>query len=318
MSVYRIYVEKKPEFAVEAKSLAADIRSALGIELGEVRIINRYDAEGLSEEDFKAAIPVVFSEPAVDVTYDHMPELKEGEAVIAAEYLPGQFDQRADSCAQCISLLRGGKRPTVKSAKVYIFGGALDEKQLAEIKHYIINPVESREAKLDRFETLDVAYAIPTTVKTIEGFIAKSEDELKDMIAEMGLAMDLDDIKFCQTYFRDDEKRDPTITEIRMIDTYWSDHCRHTTFSTNIEQVEIGAPYIQKTYDAYLNIRHELGRDAKPITLMDMATLAVKKLKADGKLNDLDESEEINACSVKIKVDVAGSCLLYTSPSPRD
>ena len=172
MSVYRIYVEKKPEFAVEAKSLAADIPSALGIELGEVRIINRYDAEGLSEEDFKAAIPVVFSEPAVDVTYDHMPELKEGEAVIAAEYLPGQFDQRADSCAQCISLLRGGKRPTVKSAKVYIFGGALDEKQLAEIKHYIINPVESREAKLDRFETLDVAYAIPTTVKTIEGFIA--------------------------------------------------------------------------------------------------------------------------------------------------
>ena len=308
MSVYRIYVEKKPEFAVEAKSLAADIRSALGIELGEVRIINRYDAEGLSEEDFKAAIPVVFSEPAVDVTYDHMPELKEGEAVIAAEYLPGQFDQRADSCAQCISLLRGGKRPTVKSAKVYIFGGALDEKQLAEIKHYIINPVESREAKLDRFETLDVAYAIPTTVKTIEGFIAKSEDELKDMIAEMGLAMDLDDIKFCQTYFRDDEKRDPTITEIRMIDTYWSDHCRHTTFSTIIDNADISAPYIKDTYNEYLSARADLyaGRSDKPQTLMDLAVIGAKQLKKAGLLKDLDESEEINACSVKITVDVDG------------
>ena len=308
MSVYRIYVEKKPEFAVEAKSLAADIRSALGIELGEVRIINRYDAEGLSEEDFKAAIPVVFSEPAVDVTYDHMPELKEGEAVIAAEYLPGQFDQRADSCAQCISLLRGGKRPTVKSAKVYIFGGALDEKQLAEIKHYIINPVESREAKLDRFETLDVAYAIPTTVKTIEGFIAKSEDELKDMIAEMGLAMDLDDIKFCQAYFRDDEKRDPTITEIRMIDTYWSDHCRHTTFSTIIDNADISAPYIKDTYNEYLSARADLyaGRSDKPQTLMDLAVIGAKQLKKAGLLKDLDESEEINACSVKITVDVDG------------
>lgn len=308
MSVYRIYVEKKPEFAVEAKSLAADIRSALGIELGEVRIINRYDAEGLSEEDFKAAIPVVFSEPAVDVTYDHMPELKEGEAVIAAEYLPGQFDQRADSCAQCISLLRGGKRPTVKSAKVYIFGGALDEKQLAEIKHYIINPVESREAKLDRFETLYVAYAIPTTVKTIEGFIAKSEDELKEMIAEMGLAMDLDDIKFCQAYFRDDEKRDPTITEIRMIDTYWSDHCRHTTFSTIIDNADISAPYIKDTYNEYLSARADLyaGRSDKPQTLMDLAVIGAKQLKKAGLLKDLDESEEINACSVKITVDVDG------------
>ena len=308
MSVYRIYVEKKPGFAVEAKSLAADIRSALGIELGEVRIINRYDAEGLSEEDFKAAIPVVFSEPAVDVTYDHMPKLKEGEAVIAAEYLPGQFDQRADSCAQCISLLRGGKRPTVKSAKVYIFGGALNEKQLAEIKHYIINPVESREAKLDRFETLDVAYAIPTTVKTIEGFIAKSEDELKDMIAEMGLAMDLDDIKFCQTYFRDDEKRDPTITEIRMIDTYWSDHCRHTTFSTIIDNADISAPYIKDTYNEYLSARADLyaGRSDKPQTLMDLAVIGAKQLKKAGLLKDLDESEEINACSVKITVDVDG------------
>ena len=224
--VYRIYVEKKPGFDVEANGLKNELTSLLGIkDLTGLRLLNRYDVEGIDEALFNQCVRTVFSEPPVDNTYAELPAA-EGVS-FAVEYLPGQFDQRADSCAQCISLLRGGKRPAVKSAKVYIFGGALDEKQLAEIKHYIINPVESREAKLDRFETLDVAYAIPTTVKTIEGFIAKSEDELKDMIAEMGLAMDLDDIKFCQTYFRDDEKRDPTITEIRMIDTYWSDHCRH-------------------------------------------------------------------------------------------
>lgn len=308
MSVYRIYVEKKPEFAVEAKSLAADIRSALGIAIDGVRIINRYDAEGLSEEDFKAAVPVVFSEPAVDVTYEHMPALGEGDVTIAAEYLPGQFDQRADSCAQCISLLRGGKRPAVKSAKVYIFSGKLTEKQLDTIKHYIINPVESREASLDRFETLDVTYAIPTTVKTVEGFISKTEDELKAMISELGLAMDLDDIKFCQAYFRDDEKRDPTITEIRMIDTYWSDHCRHTTFSTIIDKADISAPYIKETYEDYLAARADLyaGRTDKPETLMDLAVIGAKKLKKAGLLKDLDESEEINACSVKITVDVDG------------
>ncbi len=308
MSVYRIYVEKKPEFAVEAKSLAANLRSALGFDELEARVINRYDAEGLSEEDFKAAVPVVFSEPAVDVTYDHVPELGENDHVIAAEYLPGQFDQRADSCAQCISLLRGGKRPVVKSAKVYIFTAKLTDEQLDTIKQYIINPVESREASLDRFETLDVTYEIPTTVKTVEGFINKSDEELKVMIAELGLAMDFDDIKFCQSYFRDDEKRDPTITEIRMIDTYWSDHCRHTTFSTIIDDAKIDAPYIKETYDSYLAAREDLyaGRTDKPETLMDLAVIGAKKLKKAGLLNDLDESEEINACSVRITVDVDG------------
>ncbi|MGN0632704.1 MAG: phosphoribosylformylglycinamidine synthase [Oscillospiraceae bacterium] len=309
MSVFRIYVEKKPEFAVEAKSLANDIRSALGYEsLENVRIINRYDAEGLSEEDFKAAVPVVFSEPAVDSVYDHMPKLSDNEFVIAAEYLPGQFDQRADSCAQCISLLRGGKRPVVKSAKVYIFSGELSEHELDTIKHYIINPVESREASLDRFETLDVKYTIPTTVNTVEGFIEKTDDELKEMISELGLAMDFDDIKFCQNYFKNDEKRDPTITEIRMIDTYWSDHCRHTTFSTIIDEAEISAPYIKDTYNDYLDARADLyaGRTDKPQTLMDLAVIGAKQLKKAGLLNDLDESEEINACSVKITVDVDG------------
>ncbi len=314
MSVYRIYVEKKPGFDVEARSIAADLRSAFGITPESVRVINRYDAEGLSEEDFRAAVPVVFSEPAVDVCYDHMPELKANEKVICAEYLPGQFDQRADSCAQCISLLRGGKRPTVKSARVYIFGGELTDEQMSAIEHYLINPVESRRARLDRFETLDVKYDIPTTVSTVDGFITKDEDGLKEMLASLGLAMDLDDIKFCQSYFRDTEKRDPTITEIRMIDTYWSDHCRHTTFSTIIDSAEIGADYIKDTYNEYKAARadlyagrgHEQVRADKPETLMDLAVIGAKQLKKAGLLDDLDESEEINACSIKITVDVDG------------
>ena len=213
MSVYRIYVEKKPEFAVEADSLISGIKSALGLEnLKSLRVINRYDAEGLSVDDFNLAVPVVFSEPAVDVTYDHMPETASDEYVFAVEYLPGQFDQRADSCAQCISLLTGGKRPTVKSARIYIAKGNLTEQELGEIKSYMINPVESREATLDTFDTLDVKYDIPTKVDSVEGFIYSTDDELKEIIDTMGLAMDFDDIKFCQAYFRDTEKRNPTIT----------------------------------------------------------------------------------------------------------
>lgn len=311
MSVYRIYVEKKPEFAVEAKSIIADIKSALGLEnLKDLRVINRYDAEGLSAEDFRLAVPVVFSEPAVDVTYDCLPELSDNEYIFAVEYLPGQFDQRADSCAQCISLLTGGKRPAVKSATIYIAVGNLAPDELDKIKGYMINPVESREAKLDTFDTLDVKYDIPTKVDTVEGFIYSTEDDLKAMLGELGLAMDLDDIKFCQAYFRDTEKRNPTITEIRMIDTYWSDHCRHTTFSTIVDEVDIddNAQYISDTFTDYLNARKDLyaGRTDKPITLMDLAVIGAKKLKKEGLLDDLDESEEINACSVKIKVDVDG------------
>ena len=309
MSVYRIYVEKKKEFAVEAASVLADLRSALGLsELRSLRIINRYDAEGLSKENFDLATPVVFSEPAVDVTYDCLPELSGDEKVFAVEYLPGQFDQRADSCAQCISLLTGGNRPAVKSAKIYIICGNVSDEDIGRIKHYIINPVESREASLDTYETLDVKYDIPTTVDTIDGFIYSTDDDLKMMLHDLGLAMDFDDIKFCRDYFRDEEKRNPTITEIRMIDTYWSDHCRHTTFSTIIDSVDIGADYIAATYEDYINTRKDLyaGRTDKPVTLMDLACIGAKKLKKDGILKDLDESEEINACSVKIKVDVDG------------
>ena len=309
MSVYRIYVEKKPEFAVEADSLLGGIKSALGLEnLKGMRVINRYDAEGLPVKDFELAIPVVFSEPAVDVTYDHLPAVGEDEQIFAVEYLPGQFDQRADSCAQCISLLTAGKRPVIKSARIYIVSGSLSDEELAQIKHYIINPVESREASLDEFETLDIKYDIPTEVSTVEGFIDSSEDDLKAMLSDLGLAMDLDDIKFCRKYFKEQEKRDPTITEIKMIDTYWSDHCRHTTFSTIVDNVSIEPDYIAATFTDYINARKDLyaGRTDKPITLMDLACFGAKQLKKAGLLKDLDESEEINACSVKIKVDVDG------------
>ncbi len=307
MSVFRIYVEKKPEYAVEAKNLLSDAKTALRLDnLRNIRLLNRYDAEGLSDADFALAIGNVFSEPAVDTCYRTMPELKENETVFAVEYLPGQFDQRADSCEQCIQILTQGERCKVKNARIYIVEGKLSDNELAQLKSYIINPVESREASLEEFETLASEYEIPTEVETLTNFIYLEEVELVNFINKYGLAMDLDDIKFCQKYFKDTEKRDPTITEIRMIDTYWSDHCRHTTFSTIIDDATINADYIQKTYDEYINVRNELGRSDKPITLMDIATIGARKLKKDGVLKDLDESEEINACSVEIKVDVDG------------
>ena len=306
MSVFRIYVEKKKEFAVEAQSVLNDIKTALRLNVTNVRIFNRYDADKLSEEDFEAAISTVFSEPAVDLVYREMPEPSYGERVFAVEYLPGQFDQRADSCQQCIQILRQGERCRVRNARIYLIEGNITDEEFDRIKAYIINPVESREATLDRFTTLESNYDIPTTVETLENFINLNEKGLRAFIDKFGLAMDYDDIKFCQDYFRNTEKRDPTITEIRMIDTYWSDHCRHTTFLTNINKVDINEQYVKDTYDMYINVRKELGRTDKPITLMDLGTIAAKKLKADGLLPDLDESEEINACSVKIKADVDG------------
>ncbi len=307
MSVFRIYVEKKPEYATQAKNLLSDIKTALRLDgLRNIRILNRYDAEGLSKEDFELAVSNVFSEPAVDICSYKLPQLKDGEEIFAVEYLPGQFDQRADSCEQCIQILTQGDRCKVRNARVYIVDGRLTPRELLTLKSYMINPVESREASLDEVQTLATDYDIPTTVETLTNFIYLKEAELVSFINKYGLAMDLDDIKFCQKYFKDTEKRDPTITEIRMIDTYWSDHCRHTTFSTIIDNAAINADYIQKTYDEYINVRKELGRDNKPITLMDIATIGAKKLKKDGVLKDLDESEEINACSVKIKVNVDG------------
>ena len=304
--VYRIYVEKKPQFAVDGGAVLADLNVALGIKTVEnVRIINRYDCEKLPKENFEAAVPTVFSEPPVDEVYYELPKPAADERMFAVEFLPGQFDQRADSAAQCIQMLCPGERPVVKYAKIYVLKGKISDDEFARIKHYLINAVESRECGFDKYDTLEVKYTIPTSVETLTGFINKTDAELADFVVHYGLAMDNDDIKFCQDYFKS-EHRDPTITEIRMIDTYWSDHCRHTTFGTIIDNADIKPSYIADTYAEYKADRHELGRDNKPLCLMDIATLAAKKLKKDGILKDLDESEEVNACSVRIKVDVDG------------
>ena len=301
--VYRVYVEKKKSLAGEAAALKNDLRTLLGITaLEDVRLLNRYDAENITPELFDYARTTVFSEPQVDITFDE-PELGDA-AVFAVEYLPGQFDQRADSAAQCIQIISQGERPLVRSAKLYALYGNLSEDEIAEIKKYVINPVEAREASLAKPETLSMEYTLPTSVQTLEGFTALERSEVDAFVTKYGLAMDSDDLAFCQEYFRS-EGREPTITEIRMIDTYWSDHCRHTTFNTIIDDVHFEDPLLQGAYEEYIAVRKALGR-TKPICLMDIATLAVRQLKADGKLPRLDESEEINACTVKIDVEVDG------------
>ncbi len=301
--VYRVFVEKKKELANEAKALLSDARSLLGIKsLEDVRIVNRYDAENITPELFDYAKGTVFSEPQLDVVTDTFSP--EGAYVFAVEYLPGQFDQRADSAAQCIQIISTGDRPLVRTAKLYALYGTLTEAEIAEIKKYVINPVEAREASLEKPTTLKLSYDIPTAVKTVEGFIGYDRAALEEMLKAYGLAMDIDDLTFCQAYFKQ-EGRDPSVTEIRMIDTYWSDHCRHTTFQTVIDDVSFEDELLQATYEDYLATRRELGR-TKPICLMDLATLAVRYLKKTGRLNKLDESEEINACTVKINVDVDG------------
>ena len=301
--VYRIYVEKKPGLDNEARTLLSDARSLLGIKrLENVRLLNRYDAENIDKELFEYAEKTVFSEPQLD-TVSH--ELKlDGAYVFAVEYLPGQFDQRADSAAQCIQIISQKERPEIRSAKVYALYGALTDDDIKQIKKYVINPVEAREASLDLPATLKTRFEIPTAVKTLDGFIKLDRKELEDFVAKYGLAMDADDIEFCQKYFIS-EKRDPTITEIRMIDTYWSDHCRHTTFLTHIDSVEFEDALLQKAYEDYINVRKELGR-TKPVCLMDIATIGARYLKAKGRLPGLDESEEINACTVRINVKVDG------------
>ena len=300
--VKRIYAEKKEGLRVEAGALLGDIRDFLGItRLTGLRILNRYDAERISDELFDYAVTTVFSEPQQDDVHTAIPS---ADAVFAVEFLPGQFDQRADSAAQCIGILSQGDRPTVKSAKVYLLYGDLTEADVAAIKKYVVNPVEAREASLDLPDTLETPFAVPTEVETLTGFTSLDKTALTDMIGSLGLAMDADDIAFCQTYFRS-ERRDPTITEIRMIDTYWSDHCRHTTFLTEIDGVTFADALLENAWRRYLDTRAALGR-TKPVCLMDVATLAAKYLKQTGKLEKLDESEEINACTVKIDVTVDG------------
>ena len=302
--VYRIYVEKKKGLDGEASSLLSDLKSFLGIKgLNAVRVLNRYDVENIEEELFTKCISTVFSEPQLDDVYTSL-EYNSDAFVFAVEYLPGQFDQRADSAAQCVQIISQGDRPTVRTARIYIMEGTLSDADTAAIKKYLINPVESREASLDKVETLKQEYEIPVSVATLDGFIQLDEDGLADFLKAQGLAMDLDDLKFCQNYFKS-EDRDPTITEIKMIDTYWSDHCRHTTFLTTIDSVKFEDELLEAAYNEYLAARDYIGR-TKPINLMDVATVAVKYLRKNGKLEKLDESEEINACTVKITVNVEG------------
>ena len=302
--VYRVYVEKKEELAFDAKALYNEAKNLLGISnLEKVRILNRYDAENITEELFDYAVKTVFSEPQVDIATAELSA--EGGTVFAVEYLPGQFDQRADSAAQCIQIISQGERPLIRNARIYVLYGNITADDVDRIKKHVINPVESREATLEKPETLQVVYEIPTEVATIDGFIDLNTEGLNAFVKTYGLAMDEADIAFCQAYFKT-EGRNPTITEIRMIDTYWSDHCRHTTFGTIIDDVTFDDQLLQSTYEEYLATRKALGRENKPICLMDLATVAVKHLKANGRLPKLDESEEINACTVKIDVTVDG------------
>ena len=305
--VYRVYVEKKEGLRHEAAGLMGELRSLLGLTALEgLRVLNRYDVELPDAALFDRAVRTVFSEPQVDDTYFALPE----GLAFAVEPLPGQYDQRADSASQCIQLMTKGDRPTVRTAKVYLLEGKLTDADVAAVKQYLINPVECREASLEAAETLVAEYAVPQSVATVEGFTSMDDAALQNLLDEKGLAMDADDLKFLQRYFREVEGRDPTITEIRVVDTYWSDHCRHTTFSTHIDDVAIDDPAVEKAYQRYLDARIEVYGEEKaakrPQTLMDIATIGAKVLKKRGMLPELDESEEINACSIHVPANVSG------------
>ncbi len=308
--VRRIFVEKKKGFDVEARSIMEDLRENLSLDgLREVRLINRYDVEGISDEEYDKARGLIFSEPPVDDAYDEKIEINEGK-VFAVEFLPGQFDQRAASAEECISILTEKERPRVRSAKVYVLVGEVSESDVDRVKKYVINPVEAREAGLEKPETLDMEHVMPEDVKTVDGFNYMDETQRSAFLNEMGFAMDMDDLSFCQKYFKDTEKRNPTVTELRMIDTYWSDHCRHTTFSTKINNVTINdgkyADVISDAYEEYKKAKAELYAPDRDTCLMNMATIIVKQLKKKGLLKEIDESEEINACSIVVPVDVDG------------
>ena len=301
--IYRVYAERKPGLDHESRSLLAEINSVLGIAgVTGVRVLNRYDVEHIDKSLFDQCVTTVFSEPQTDDVLWELPE--HTGLLFAVEYLPGQFDQRADSAAQCVQMIAQCSRPTVRSARVYLVEGTVTAQEAAAIKSHVINPVESREASLDLPETLEMSYTVPDSVPVLEGFTQLEDAGLQELITSMGLAMDLSDIRMCRDYFRS-ENRQPTVTEIRVLDTYWSDHCRHTTFHTVIDSAHFESPVIEKTWQDYLERRDALGR-TKPVCLMDLGTIAAKALKAEGKLTKLDESEEINACTVKVKVTVDG------------
>ena len=312
--VFRCFVEKKPGFDVEAGHLMGELKGPLGVDsLTGVRVIRRYDVEGVERSVYDAARTTILSEPQVDGIWDEeMPQLpQEPHTIVAVEALPGQYDQRADSCAQCFQMMTGGERPTVRCATVYVLEGTLTEEQLDKIRGHLINPVESREASLDKPETLQGQYPVPEAVPVLHGFTQLDREGLEELLAQYGLAMDLSDLTFLQTYFRDEEGRDPTLTEVRVVDTYWSDHCRHTTFSTHLDSVSVKRDDVKAAYQRYLDARVEVygqeKADKRPQTLMDLATIGAKTLKKRGMLPELDESEEINACSIHVPAQVDGA-----------
>ncbi|MGI6117505.1 MAG: phosphoribosylformylglycinamidine synthase [Bilifractor sp.] len=311
--VRRVYVEKKPDFAVAAKDLRHELRHYLGLpQISGVRILIRYDVENISDAIFEEACRVVFAEPPVDILYHETFPMEEGDQTFSVEYLPGQFDQRADSAVQCVRFLKGDENPIIRTATTYVFSGGLSDEELERVKKHCINPVDSRETGLEKPDTLEMTFPEPDDVAVFDGFTAMDDVELKRLYDSLNLAMTTKDFRFIRNYFRNEEKRDPTVTEIRVLDTYWSDHCRHTTFQTELTDVRFGeGDYrkpIEDSYRRYVSDREILykGRDDKYQCLMDLALIAAKKLKAEGKLTDQEESDEINACSIVVPVDVNG------------
>ncbi|MBR5588957.1 MAG: phosphoribosylformylglycinamidine synthase, partial [Phascolarctobacterium sp.] len=311
--IRRIFVEKKDAFAVEAHGLLADLRNNLGMTaLKNIRMMNRYDVMGLNDEEFAMAKKLVLSEPPVDKVLEEELALEAGAHAFAVELLPGQYDQREDFAEQCIQLITQKDRPMVAAAKVYVLEGELSEDEVAKIKAYCINPIEAREAEWGKPETLESTCEEPAKIARIAGFLTMTHEEAEALRKEMGLAMSIEDLLWCQKYFNE-ENREPSITEIRVLDTYWSDHCRHTTFMTQIEDVEIVPGVytkpVQEAYDKYMAARDGVyGEDTeRPVTLMDIAVIGMKKLRKEGKLADLDESEEINACSIVVPIEVDGN-----------
>lgn len=312
-NVIRLFVEKRKGFDVEASQMLWDLRHNLGLKCIEgLRLINRYDVAGLSREDFEKARGTIFSEPNQDVTFEENLPVEEEDLVFAMEYLPGQYDQRADSAAQCVSLLTQGERPQVLTARVLVLKGKISEQDFQKVQNYLVNPVESRVASLEKPKTLDIPVQTPENVKRVEGFTSFTDEQMQAYYRSMGFAMTLSDLEFCRAYFRDEEKRDPSVTELRVIDTYWSDHCRHTTFLTKLEKIEIEpsdiSSVIEGALQAYYAARDELyGKDTKrDICLMDMALVGMKLLRKRGLIPDLDVSDEINACSVEVPVTIDG------------
>ncbi len=305
--VKRIYVQKKSGFDVEAKGVLADLQENLQIkELEDIIILNRYDVSGIDDITYEKAKNTIFAEPQVDICFDEEYDFGENK-VFAVEFLPGQFDQRATSLAECLQIISGKERPIAKSAKVYVLKGSITDDKVEKIKKYLINPVDSRVASLEKLDSIEDKMEEPSDVAIIDGFIKMTDEDATKFYEKYGFAMDLQDLKFCQKYFRDTEKRDPTMTEMKMIDTYWSDHCRHTTFLTKLEVIDIKWDLLKEIYENYMASRKFVYEDRKKdICLMDVATIAAKELKKRGILKDLDESEEINACSIKANIMVDG------------